>query len=73
MIPLKAVAALAVGRPLITRDSPAAREVLAHGRNAWLVPPGNGEALARAIVHLADRPELRAASVRPVDSFSWNR
>ena len=61
VIPLKAVAALAVGRPLITRDSPAAREVLAHGRNAWLVPPGNGEALARAIVHLADRPELRAA------------
>jgi len=59
VIPLKAVAALAVGRALITRDSPAARELLAQGRSAWLVPPADPEALAAAIRTLAAQRELR--------------
>jgi len=59
VIPLKAVAALAMGRPLITQDSPAARELLVHGKNAWLVPPGDGEALAAAIRTLAASREFR--------------
>ncbi len=59
VIPLKAVAALAMGRPLITRDSPAAREVLIHEQNAWLVPPGDGEALADAVRFLSRRRDLR--------------
>jgi glycosyltransferase involved in cell wall biosynthesis len=55
VIPLKAVAALAVGRALITRSSEAARELLRHGENAWLVPPRDPEALASAIVALESR------------------
>jgi glycosyltransferase involved in cell wall biosynthesis len=64
VIPLKAVAALATGRPLITRDSPAARELLAHGRNAWLVPAGDPDALAGAIATLAADAALRARVAR---------
>jgi glycosyltransferase involved in cell wall biosynthesis len=59
VVPLKAVAALAVGRALVTGDTPAARELLAHGENAWLVPPADPDALAAAIRILADRRELR--------------
>jgi glycosyltransferase involved in cell wall biosynthesis len=69
VVPLKAVAALAVGRPLITRDSAAAREVLAPDVSACLVPPGDGEALAAAIRELAadrERRELLGAAGREV-------
>jgi len=61
VIPLKAVAALAVGRALVTGDTPAARELLVHGENAWLVPPADPAALAAAIRTLAGRRELREA------------
>lgn len=58
VIPNKAYQALACGRPLITADTPAARELLRDSETALLVPPGDGEALAEAIVRLRDG-ELR--------------
>ncbi len=64
VVPHKAYQALAVGRPLITGDTPASRELLRHGEDAWLCPPGDGEALARAILHLKDRPEVRERLAR---------
>ena len=48
MIPNKAFQALACGTPLVTADTPAARELLADGESALLVPPGDPEALAAA-------------------------
>ena len=54
VIPNKAFQALACGVPLVTADTPAARELLSDGTSAVLVPPGNGEALAKAIRRLAD-------------------
>lgn len=53
VVPLKAVAALAVGRPLVTRDSAAAREVLRDGVDCRLVPAGDPDALATALRGLA--------------------
>jgi glycosyltransferase involved in cell wall biosynthesis len=58
VIPNKAFQALACGAPLITADTPAARELLTDGENALLVPPGDPEALATAIRRLATDPEL---------------
>jgi glycosyltransferase involved in cell wall biosynthesis len=52
VIPNKVFDALAVGRPVITADTPAAREVLTHGENAWLCRPGDAEALAEAMLLL---------------------
>jgi glycosyltransferase involved in cell wall biosynthesis len=58
VIPNKAYHALACGAPLITADTPAARELLRDGENALLVPPGDPAALAEAMRRLAADPEL---------------
>lgn len=59
VIPNKVFDALAVGRPVITADTPAVREVFTHGENIWLVPAGNAEALAEAVVTLKNDTALR--------------
>ena len=53
VIPNKVFQALACARPVITADTPAARELLTHDADALLVPPGDGEALAAAIRRVA--------------------
>ena len=53
VIPNKAFQALACGVPLVTADTPAARELLRQGESALLVPPGDPEALAVALRRLA--------------------
>ena len=55
VIPNKAFQALACGTPLVTADTPAARELLVDGESALLVPPGDPEALAAALRRLAGR------------------
>ncbi len=53
VIPNKAFQALATETPLITADTPAARELLEDGRDALLVPAGDAESLATAVEQLA--------------------
>jgi glycosyltransferase involved in cell wall biosynthesis len=58
VIPNKAFQALACGTPLVTADTPAARELLTDGESALLVPPGDPQALADALQRLAGDPDL---------------
>ena len=58
VIPNKAFQALVCSTPLVTADTPAARELLADGDSALLVPPGDPEALAEALRRVAGAPEL---------------
>ncbi len=58
VIPNKAFQALACGTPLVTADTPGARELLVDGESALLVPPGDPEALAEAVRRLAADPGL---------------
>ena len=58
-IPPAVFEALATGAPVVTADTPAARELLEHGASALLVPPGDPGALASALQLLASDEELR--------------
>lgn len=58
-IPIKVYEALAMKKPVITGDTPAAREVFIHKKNAVLCETGNPQALADSIVFLKESKELR--------------
>ena len=59
VIPNKAFQALACGTPLVTADTPAARELLVDEVSALLVPPGDPGALAAALRRVAEDADLR--------------
>jgi glycosyltransferase involved in cell wall biosynthesis len=59
VVPNKVWQAMAAGRPVVTADTPAVREVLEDGRTALLVPPANPAALAAALALLAGDGALR--------------
>jgi glycosyltransferase involved in cell wall biosynthesis len=70
VVPNKVFDALAVQRPILTADTPAARQILTHGRNAWLCAAGSGEAIADAIMELKSRPDrLRSIARNGYDLF----
>lgn len=60
VVPAKVLLALATGRPVVTRDSPAARETLVDGEHALLCAPADADALADALLRLRADAALRA-------------
>jgi glycosyltransferase involved in cell wall biosynthesis len=58
VIPNKAFQAIACAAPLITADTPGARELLVDEESALLVPSGDADALAQAVRRLAVDSEL---------------
>jgi glycosyltransferase involved in cell wall biosynthesis len=75
VVPNKVYQAAAAGRPLVTRDSPALREVLEPERHCVVCPPADPAALAAAVARLLDDPTLaarlgRAARAHVLDAFS---
>ena len=77
MSPLKLFEYMAAGVPIVTSDLPSIREVLAHGENAWLVEPGNEEALAQGIIRVLQdavlSTKLATNARQAVDRFTWER
>ena len=83
VIPNKAFQALATGTPLITADTPAARELLVNDESALLVRPGDATELAAAIRRIVSDPQLssrlsqggldvyRARASEPVLGARW--
>ncbi|GAA2999192.1 hypothetical protein GCM10017559_19920 [Streptosporangium longisporum] len=58
--PLKPVEAMALGKPVVLSDLPALSELVGSEGAGMLVPPGDPEALAKAIAGLRDDPARRA-------------
>ena len=58
--PLTVFEALAMGKPIVATDADGLRDVLAHERNALIVPRRDPAALADAIVRMMDEPQTRA-------------
>ena len=59
VIPNKVYEALAMAKPVVTGDTPAAREALTHGVNAWLCKMSDPRAIAEAVLVLKDDEGLR--------------
>ncbi len=55
---LVAIEGAAAGLPVVASAHGGVTEVVRHGKTGLLVPPGDPAALARALRHLADNPEL---------------
>ena len=58
--PLKLFEYMAAGKAIVAPDQPNLREVLTHGRDALLFPPGVTAGLAEAVARLAGDASLRA-------------
>jgi glycosyltransferase involved in cell wall biosynthesis len=70
--------AMAAGRPVVATDVGGVRDAVRHGETGLLVPPADPEALAAAIVRLAEAPEYAAslaarARARVRETFSADR
>jgi len=67
--------AMASGKPCIASDIPGVRDVLKNGKTGLLVPPRDPEALAQAILRLAEDNKLKSEMAqnarRDVESCTW--
>ena len=61
VIPGKTFQLLAMAKPTVLGESPATTAAFEHGKDSFLVPMGDPEALAEAIRKLRDGPELRTS------------
>lgn len=64
VVPFKVYTALAAGRPVLSADTPALRELLRPGEEVAAVPPADPAALAAAIRRLAADPAERERLAR---------
>jgi glycosyltransferase involved in cell wall biosynthesis len=76
-LPAVILEAMASGVPVIATRIPGTLEVVTHGVDGWLVPPGEAQPLAEAILLLSSDPSLQAALVDQgrlrVQDFSLDR
>lgn len=70
---LSAAMAMYAGVPIVAGDTPPAREWLAEGPRALLVPPDNARAVAAALMQLIEGPPLAAELAGAARSFAKER
>ncbi len=59
-VPKTLIEAAACARACVTTDSPGCREIVKHGLNGLLVPPGDSDGLTAAVKQLIEAPATRA-------------
>lgn len=75
--PIKLFEYMASRRAVVASDLPSVREVVTDGESALLVPPGDVDALAAAIIRLRDDPALRDrlannAHALVMEHYTWD-
>ena len=73
-----AVEAAACGLPVVVSDAEGLAEVTLHGKTGFVVPKGNHQAAASALVHLANDQELRqtlgaAGRQHVLHHYTWDQ
>ncbi len=58
-MPRSLIEAAAAGLPLVSYDVPGCRSIVRHGVNGFLIPPGDLNGVADALIKLASNPDLR--------------
>lgn len=71
--PRTVLEAMAMGRPIITTDTPGCRETVVDGVNGYLVPVRDSEALSKAMLKLINNPELAAEMGRQSRDIACTR
>jgi len=59
--PRSVLEAMAMGRAILTSDTPGCRETVVDGKNGWLTPPRDVQTLTELMIRMVDAPETRQA------------
>lgn len=72
-LPKSVIEAEAIGRPVVTTDSVGCRDTVVDGKNGFMIPIKDADALAVALKKLIDNPELRQTMGRNAREFAVSR
>ena len=72
-LPKSVIEAEAIGRPVVTTDSVGCRDTVIDGKNGFLIPIKDSDALAIALKKLIDNKELRQSMGRNAREFAVNK
>jgi glycosyltransferase involved in cell wall biosynthesis len=68
-LPKSVIEAEAIGRPVVTTDSVGCRDTVIDGKNGFMIPIKDADALASALKKLIDNPNLRQTMGKNVREF----
>lgn len=72
-LPKSVIEAEAIGRPIVTTDSVGCRDTVIDGKNGFMIPIKDSDALAMALKKLIDNSELRQAMGKNAREFAVSR
>lgn len=72
-LPKSVIEAEAIGRPVITTDSVGCRDTVVDGKNGYMIPIKDSDALAAALKKLIDNPELRQTMGKNAREFAVSK
>lgn len=72
-LPKSVIEAEAIGRPVVTTDSVGCRDTVVDGKNGYMIPIKDSDALAMALKKLIDNPELRQAMGKNAREFAVSK
>lgn len=73
VVPHKVFQAMALGKPVVTLDTPAIREFFVHGENIYLCSSAEPEAIAQSLLELYHCPEMRRKIAGEGQSLVWEK